>query len=83
MFLLNLESLIEIVSEYMAYMKLNQTKEDEQAFETLSLQNPLIFFHKNLYLRINFVKQKNYIYLFLTIMNIGEKVLLLDLSDKL
>lgn len=49
-----------------------------------SLEKPMVFFfYKKLYFRISFVLQKDGIYLFLTIMDIGEKFLLLDFSDKL
>lgn len=83
MFSLSLEVIIEIMKILMNYMEKSNSIQDMTAYRSLEIDSPMIFFYKNLYFRLNFVVNNSALYLFLTIMNIGEKVLLLDLSDKL
>ena len=71
---------VEVLVEYITDSKNFNQEVKDQVFD---FKSPLVFYYKNLYFRISFRIIKNNLYFFLNIHNIGEKMLLLDLNDKL
>lgn len=86
MITVGIQFIIDITTSLMYYLttNINNAKElDKINSQDFDFHDPFIFFSKPIYLRISFRIINKEVYFFVTIMNVNEKVAIINLHDSL